>query len=71
VPNSQAINLVLAADTCLLNVIWTVLKFTKKNWTLYIPVYFMIIHVIDINLVFADKLYPPSLIIQDKTQYKD
>lgn len=71
VANSNTINLVLAADTFLLMVIWTILKFLKKSWTLYIPVIFLIIHVIDINMVFADKLYPPSLIIDDKTQYKE
>ena len=69
--NSQLINLVLAANTFLIAIIWTILKFTNKSLSLYIPVYFMIVHVVDINLMYADKLYPSSLVIDDKSQYRD
>ena len=71
VVNSEAINLVLAANSFLIMVVWTFLKCVKKSLTLYVPVIYMIIHSIDINVLFWDKLHPASLNVTNKKQYDD
>lgn len=69
VEKSELINLVLAADTTLVIVVWGILKATKyRNLTQFIPLLFMTIHCIDLNLVFGDKV-PDKLKISDKTLY--
>ena len=63
--------MVLAGDTALVILIWLVLKAIKKQWTLYVPVIYMLIHAVDLNLVYRDLVYPPSLIIKNKEIYND
>ena len=58
--------MVLAGNTALSMVFWLVLKMIKKQWTLYVPVIFMLIHAVDLNLAYRDLVYPPSLIIKNK-----
>ena len=66
-----AFTLVLAGDTALVTLIWLVLKAIKKQWTLYVPVIYMLIHAVDLNLAYRDLVYPPSLIIKNKEIYND
>jgi hypothetical protein len=69
VANSQAVNLVLAGDSFLIMIVWTILKFAKKSLTLYVPVIFLVIHAVDINMIYWDKMRPTSLNIKNKDQY--
>ena len=67
--NSQAVNLVLAGDSFLIMIVWTILKFAKKSLTLYVPVIYLVIHAVDINMIYWDKMRPASLNINNKDQY--
>ena len=58
VSNSKPINLVLGGVTTLLILFWGVLKFFKKEWSIYIPIFFILAHSIDMNLIYRDLLYP-------------
>ena len=52
-------------------IVWTILKITKKSLTLYVPVIFLAIHAVDINIMYWDKMRPASLNIKDKRIYDD
>jgi hypothetical protein len=71
VKNNETINLILAADTSLIMLIWALLKRFKKKWTLYIPIIYLVIHSIDLNLILRDKVYPKSLVLKNKSVYHD
>lgn len=71
IENSQTVNLVLAGDSFLIMIVWTILKLTKKSLTIYVPVIFLGIHAVDLNMLFWDKMRPASLNIKDKRLYDD
>jgi 2-phosphosulfolactate phosphatase len=52
--NSEAINLVMSANTSLFGVVWTLLRWKFKSKTIWVPMIFLVIHAIDVNLVVRD-----------------
>ena len=54
VHNSEAINLVMATNTSLFGVVWTLLRWSCKSQTIWVPIIFLLIHAIDVNLVVRD-----------------
>ena len=69
VEKSKPINLVLAGNTTLMILFWGVLKYFTKQGSIYIPIFFIISHSIDLNLLYRDMVYPKSLVISDKSAY--
>jgi len=52
--NSEAINLVMSANTSFFGVVWTLLRWKFKSKTIWVPMIFLVIHAIDVNLVVRD-----------------
>lgn len=52
--NSEAINLVMASNTSLFGIVWTLFRWKWKSYTIWVPMIFLLIHAIDVNLVVRD-----------------
>jgi len=64
-PGSELMNLVMSCYSILAIIVWAVLKMRFRKLTVLIPCLYMVVHAIDINLIFRDKLRP-KLQIEDK-----
>ena len=52
--SSEAINLVMAANTSLFGIVWTLLRSKCKSLTIWVPMIFLFSHAIDVNLIVRD-----------------
>jgi hypothetical protein len=56
--SSHPINLVMAANTTLIFIIWAALRVRLKRFTPIIPVLFLLCHAVEVNLIFRDQVSP-------------
>jgi hypothetical protein len=59
-------SMIMSCYSILAIVVWKLLQVRLRKWTVIVPCLYMLVHAIDINLIYSDRLRP-SLRVKDKS----